>query len=136
MIGSTFPYSQVSYSQNNMSVHANIGTVTNYGYYEPHTLNQMDNEEGDQFFPGQHYGMSEFARPYPFEQWLNNYWRFFHPTFPIVHRPTFAGIKAPSMLRAAIAAIGAHYSNDGENARKIHERCVELLVKVCSMRCT
>jgi hypothetical protein len=92
----------------------------------------MDNEESVQLFPGEHYGMSQIARAYPFEQWLNSYWRLFHPTFPIVHRFTVAHLETSPMLYAAMATIGAYYSNDSDNARELHDRCVKLLVRVCA----
>ncbi|KAF3035333.1 hypothetical protein E8E12_006065 [Didymella heteroderae] len=129
LIASTFPYTPVSYATTNMPMDAGIGAIAHFGQYESHTLVQMDNEESAQLFPGEHYGMSQFARAYPFEQWLNSYWRLFHPTFPIVHRFTFDRLETSPMLYAAMVAIGAHFSNDIHDARELHERCVKLLVK-------
>jgi hypothetical protein len=131
LIASTFPYTSVSYPTTNMPMHASIGTVAHYEQYHPHNLIQMDNEESAQLFPGEHYGMSQLARAYPFEQWLNSYWRHFHPTFPIVHRFTFISLETSPMLCAAMAAIGAYYSNDVFDARELHDRCVKQLVNVC-----
>lgn len=127
----TFPYTPVSYSTD-MPMHVSIGTAAQYGHYDPHDLVQMDHEEEVQLFHGAHYGMSQIARAEPFEQWLNSYWRRFHPTFPVVHRPTFASIGASPLLCAAMCAIGAHHSNDSYNARDLHARCVKLLLKVCT----
>lgn len=113
-----------------MPMHASVGAIAQYGQYDPNVLVQMDNEESAQLFSGEHYGMSQIARAYPFEQWLNSYWRLFHPAFPIVHRFTLVHLETSPMLYAAIAAIGAHYSNDTHNARALHERCVKLLARV------
>ncbi|KAF3036770.1 hypothetical protein E8E11_005819 [Didymella keratinophila] len=126
---STFPYTPVSYATTNMPMHASIGTVAHYGQYDPHNLVQMEHEESVYLFPQEHYGMSQIARPSSFEQWLNSYWRLFHPTFPIIHRFTFACLETSPMLYAAMAAIGAHYSNDSYHARDIHDRCVKLLAR-------
>lgn len=132
LIASSFPYTPVSYATTNVPMQASIGAIAHYGPYDPNVLVQMDNEESAQLFPGEHYGMSQSAPAYPFEQWLNSYWRLFHPTFPIVHRFAFARLEASTMLYAAMAAIGAHYSKDTYNARELHERCVKLLAKVCA----
>ncbi|KAF1931157.1 uncharacterized protein M421DRAFT_90248 [Didymella exigua CBS 183.55] len=129
IIASTFPYTPVSYSTTDISMYEGIGAVAHYGQYDPSDLVQLDHEEAAQLFPTVHYGMSQTARVYPFEQWLNSYWRLFHPTFPIVHRFTFAGVRASPMLCAAMSAIGAHYSNDSYNARELHDRCVKVLDK-------
>jgi hypothetical protein len=135
-IASSFPYMPASYPTASMSMHA-VGAVTHYGHFGSNTLVEMDNEEGAILFPDQQYGMSQIARTYPFEQYLNNYWRLFHPTFPVVHRFTFASFEPSPMLYAAMIAIGAQYSNgttDKRRARLLHDRCVKLLEQVCFMQ--
>lgn len=112
---------------------AGLDAMSPYTHYDPHNLVQMDNEEGIQLFPGAHYGMSQIARAYPFEQWLNNYWRLFHPTFPIVHRFTFACRELSPMLYAAMIAIDLSISKDAGQRRKaaeLHKTCTRLLLQV------
>lgn len=130
----SFPYTPVSYSTANMPMHTSIGAVAHYGQYDPHNLVQMDQDELAYLSQAEHYGMSLFAHTFPSEHFLNNYWRRFHPTFPIVHRFTFASLESSPMLYAAMIAIGAHYSDNADLARKIHERCIKLLELVCWSR--
>ncbi len=123
----------VSYTTSEISMHTGIDAISQYTQYDPRTVVPMDTEEGLQLFPGEHYGMSQIARAYPFEQWLNNYWRLFHPAFPVVHRFTFACRDLSPMLYAAMIAIDLHYSDDaGHNrrARQLHKQCVQLLLQV------
>lgn len=40
---------------------------------------------------------------------LDHYWQYFHPHFPIVHRPTFLPTKPSPLLASAMAAIGSQY---------------------------
>lgn len=42
---------------------------------------------------------------------LDLYWQFFHPHFPVVHRPTFLPTKPSPLLASAMAAIGSQYDN-------------------------
>lgn len=107
--------------------------MSQYAQYDAHSLVQMDNEEGTQLFPGEHYGMSQIMRAFPFEQWLNNYWRHFHPTFPIVHRFTLARNGLSPMLYAAMIAIDLQYSHDAgqkHKALELHKNCTRLLLQV------
>lgn len=133
LLASTFPYTSVSYATTNMPLHTSIGTVPHYIQYDPQNMIQMEHEESVHLFPQENYGMSHIARPSSFEQWLNSYWRHFHPTFPIIHRFTFASLEASPMLCAAMAAIGAHYTNDSYHAWNLHDRCVKLLARVCGI---
>ncbi|KAJ8116425.1 hypothetical protein OPT61_g2158 [Boeremia exigua] len=128
IMASSFPFMPVSYPTSDMPMHASIDAMSQYTQYDPRVV-QMDHEEGLQLFQEQ-YGMSQTTRAYPFEQSLNNYWRLLHPTFPIVHRFTFASRDVSPMLYAAMIAIGLHYSDDAaqkREARQLHKRCVALL---------
>lgn len=42
---------------------------------------------------------------------LDLYWQYFHPHFPIVHRPTFLPTKPSPLLASAMAAIGSQYDS-------------------------
>lgn len=114
---------------------ASIHAMAGYGHYSAKTMMRRDEEEGVILFPEQPYGMGHTEQAYPFEQFLNNYWRLFHPTFPVVHRPTFESSMSKSpMLHAAMIAIGGQYSCDTTVKRKsrvLHDRCIKQLEKVC-----
>lgn len=95
---------------------------------------QRDEDEQTYLFPDQSFGMGQIANTFPFEQYFDNYWRLFHPTFPVVHRATFSGVNESPMLRAAMIAVGAQFSNDPSAKRRsriLHERCMKLLEWVC-----
>lgn len=66
-------------------------------------------------------------------RYLAAYWRFVHPLYPVVHRPSF-DLQSPSpLLRASMIALGAQAlngSSDKTTARHVHERCVKVLKKV------
>jgi hypothetical protein len=67
------------------------------------------------------------------QRYLGAYWRWIHPFFPVVHRPSFVLPNASPLLRAAMLALGAHAltdTADKRNARIIHERCVKVVKKV------
>ncbi|KAK5064568.1 hypothetical protein LTR84_000401 [Exophiala bonariae] len=42
---------------------------------------------------------------------LDLYWQYFHPHFPVVHRPTFLPTKPSPLLASAMAAIGSQYDS-------------------------
>lgn len=66
-------------------------------------------------------------------RYLAAYWRFVHPLYPVVHRPSFDRHNASPMLRASMIALGAQAlngSSDKTTARLAHERCVKVLKKV------
>ncbi|PYH93104.1 hypothetical protein BO71DRAFT_484904 [Aspergillus ellipticus CBS 707.79] len=74
--------------------------------------------------------LSEIPRP-PFEiandaegssfsqelLYSESYFSHFHPTFPIIHKPSFDAASSPEPLRKAIAAIGALYDGEGNMAQ-------------------
>lgn len=42
-----------------------------------------------------------------FEKALKTYWNFFHPRFPMLHRPTFNSTDAPNLLLLAMVVLGS-----------------------------
>jgi hypothetical protein len=42
---------------------------------------------------------------------LDHYWQYFHPSFPVVHRPTFLPTKPSPLLASAMVAIGSQYDS-------------------------
>ncbi|CAA9962644.1 Zn-finger protein [Pyrenophora teres f. maculata] len=119
-------YMNVSYPMTSMSIPTGIDPMVGYGHFGPKTMGQRDEEEEVILFG--EYGMASIAHTYPFEQYLDYYWRLFHPTFPVVHRSTF--MNPSPMLHAAMISIGGHYSNDKGAKRKsrdLHDQCIKLL---------
>jgi hypothetical protein len=132
---SNLAYMATSYPMTSMPMAAGVDQMTAFGHFGPKTMAQRDEEEQQFLFPisEQSYGMGQIAQTYPFEQYLDNYWRHFHPTFPVVHRTTFENMSQAPMLHAAMIAIGGQYSNDAAVKRKsriLHDRCNKLLDKV------
>ncbi|KAL1610089.1 hypothetical protein SLS60_001754 [Paraconiothyrium brasiliense] len=129
---SSLAYMHTSYPMTSMPMSAGVDPMTGFGHFGPKTMVQRDEEEQAFLFPEQSYGMGQLAHSYPFEQYLNNYWRFFHAAYPIIHRTTFESISQPPMLHAAMIAIGGQYSDDASVKRKsriLHDRCMKLLDK-------
>ncbi|KAJ4299425.1 hypothetical protein N0V90_004670 [Kalmusia sp. IMI 367209] len=130
---SNLAYMTTSYPMTSMPMSAGVDPMTGFGHFGPKTMVQRDEEEQAFLFPEQSYGMGQLAHTYPFEQYLNNYWRYFHATYPIIHRAAFESINQSSpMLHAAMIAIGGQYSNDASVKRKsriLHDRCMKLLDK-------
>lgn len=131
-------YMHTSYPMTSMPMSAGVDPMTGFGHFGPKTMAQRDEEEQAFLFPEQPYGMGQLVHTYPSEQFLNNYWRFFHAAYPVVHRATFESINQPPMLHAAMIAIGGQYSDDASSKRKsriLHDRCMRLLDKVKVLRC-
>lgn len=129
----SFPFIPEAYPTSNMP---GLDAMSHYAQFDPQDMVQMDHEEGIQLFPGEHYGMSEIARAFPFEQWLNSYWRLFHPTFPIVHRFALTCRELSPMLYAAMIAIDLQYSHHAvqrQKGQEIHKLCTSLLLQVWSL---
>jgi len=92
------------------------------------TVQQRDEEEQAILFPEQSFGMG--TDTYQYSQYLDNYWRLFHPSFPIIHKPTFDGVNESPMLKAAMLAVGAQYTDDAAakaKSRSLYDRCLKLL---------
>jgi hypothetical protein len=126
-------YLHTSYSISGLGIPSTIDATVGYTQFEPRTMMQRDEDEAGILFRDQPYGMGQVANTYSFEQYLNNYWRLFHPTFPIVHRSTFGGMSTSPMLCAAMIAIDGQFSNNTStkrNSRLLHDRCIKMLAKV------
>lgn len=132
-------YINTSYPMASLGILTQMDATVGYGPFEPKTMIQRDEDEAAFLYRDQPYGMGQLAHTYPSEQYLNNYWRLFHPTFPVVHRPTFGSMNASPMLFAAMIAIDGQYSDDANTkrtSRTLHDRCIKLLEKVCDVsRC-
>lgn len=67
------------------------------------------------------------------QNYINAYWRSFHPAFPILHKLTYQRKMPSPLLQAAIMAVGTHYSAephaDGD-AKVMQEKCNRLLANV------
>lgn len=64
---------------------------------------------------------------------LDSYWRWIHPLYPVIHKPSFSLENASPLLRAAMIALGAQASidvSDKKYAKVVHERCLKILKKV------
>jgi len=132
-VPSSLPYLTTSYPMTSMPMSAGVNPMSEFGHFGQKSLAQRDEEEQAYLFPEQSFGMGQIAHTYPFDLYLNNYWRLFHPSFPVIHRPTLDGINEPPMLQAAMIAIGGQYSTDSSVKRKsriLHDRCMKLLEKV------
>lgn len=130
---SSFPYMLPSEPLVNMSVQDEWDSFTSFGTYDPPTMAMRDERDEIALFPEQQHGMNQITNTYPSENFLDSYWRLFHPAFPIVHRPTFGNVSPSPMLLAAMIAVGGHYSTDLSVKRKsrvLHERCIKLLEQV------
>ncbi|KAL5118759.1 hypothetical protein ACEQ8H_003262 [Pleosporales sp. CAS-2024a] len=127
---STIAFINTSYTMGGYNMPAAIDATLDYEKYGPRTMMQRNVEEKAILFQEQPYGTGQLTQSYKSEQFLNNYWRLFHPTFPIIHRPSFRSIASPPLLRAAMIAVGAQYSTDTSTkhrARKLHDLCLKVL---------
>ncbi|KKK24992.1 hypothetical protein AOCH_003130 [Aspergillus ochraceoroseus] len=59
------------------------------------------------------------------QTYIGSYWYHFHVQLPILHRPTFAADRAPSLLLLAVMAIGAA-TLDGIHGREVTEAASDL----------
>jgi hypothetical protein len=126
-------YMNISYPMGSLGTSAPMVATADYGQLGLRTMHQRDADEAGVLFQDEPYGMAQLAHTYPSEQYLNNYWRLFHPAFPIIHRPTLRWIGSSPMLRAAMIAVEGQHSNDTNtknSARRMHDRCIKLLEKV------
>lgn len=131
---STLAFMGTSYPMTSLGLATSIDPMAGYPHFEPRTMMQRDEDERVILFPEQPYGMGQIAHTYPSEHYLNNYWRLFHPTFPIVHR--HERITQSPLLHAAMIAIGGQYSNDSSTKRQsrlLHDRCIKLFERVSDL---
>jgi hypothetical protein len=64
---------------------------------------------------------------------LEHYWRYFHPLFPVVHRPTFFATKPSPLMASAMVAIGSQYDTR-EDAKEYSLALLEAATKLLSKR--
>ncbi|EXJ95707.1 hypothetical protein A1O1_00830 [Capronia coronata CBS 617.96] len=64
---------------------------------------------------------------------LDYYWQYFHPHFPVVHRPTFLPTKPSPLLASAMAAIGSQY-DDRPDAKLYSLTLLEIATKLLRRR--
>jgi len=67
------------------------------------------------------------------DHYLESYWQWLHPLYPVIDRTSFRPQHAPPLLKAAMLALGAqalHDAKDKMSARVLHERCLKVLKKV------
>ncbi|KAF2842041.1 hypothetical protein M501DRAFT_988309 [Patellaria atrata CBS 101060] len=90
----------------------------------------IDRDEQISLFSDNSLGVS--VAFYNVQQFYQNYWTHFHALFPILHQPSFNADEKPPILKAAMMAIGAQYSDDSSErgqARALHDRCMKVLIK-------
>lgn len=65
---------------------------------------------------------------------LELYWQCFHPTYPIVHRPSFlTSTKPPPLLACAMVAIGSYYDTRPD-AKQYSLALLEIATKILQKR--
>ncbi|TID19295.1 hypothetical protein CANINC_003724 [Pichia inconspicua] len=60
-----------------------------------------------------------------FEKALKTYWNFFHPRFPMLHRPTFKSVEAPILLLAAMIVLGSKLFMCVDNITCPEDSCIK-----------
>lgn len=61
-----------------------------------------------------------FFSPSNLQRFISIYWTAWHPHYPVIHKPTFSITSAPAHLTAAMAVMGACFSqnaNDNHNVK-------------------
>ncbi|KAH7134867.1 fungal-specific transcription factor domain-containing protein [Dendryphion nanum] len=66
--------------------------------------------------------------------WIQSYFEYFHPIFPVLHKATFSSPDTPALLVLAVAAIGAQFSNL-KNALECASSLQELVRRASSRQC-
>lgn len=69
--------------------------------------------------------MASYGAQPQLDIYLSSYWQYFHPLFPIIHRPTFDRTD-DNLLKIAMAAIGTQYYDSAEARTKgseLNEAC-------------
>ena len=67
------------------------------------------------------------------QNYVQAYWKHFHPLFPILHRQTYQQHRLSPLLTAAVMAVGAQYTHKPfakTDSRILHQKCQELIAKV------
>jgi hypothetical protein len=83
-----------------------------------------------------HYPLFENGKLLPAEvvinAWIQLYFEYFHPVFPLLHKATFTSPDTPPLLILVVAAIGAQFSNLPHSLMYAHS--LQELVRRCSSR--
>lgn len=79
----------------------------------------------------QHFGPHQHHHRLDNEQrYLDAYWRSVHPSWPIVHKPTFDMAYTSPLLRSAMLTLGACHTGhhiDAGNACILYKRCLKVI---------
>jgi hypothetical protein len=127
---STVPCVTPSYAMGAMPMSDGVNSKSEHGYYRLKSLAERDEDETALLCQGESFDL--VPNSYTREEYMDNYWKYFHPQFPIVHKATFGNNISP-LLCAAMYAIGGQYSNDPstrKRSRILHDRGVKILAKV------
>lgn len=68
-----------------------------------------------------------------FKVYLDCYWQYFHPLFPILHYPTITSSSPPPALAVLMVVLGAQFSSRFESkiySTFMYESCVRLVANV------
>ncbi|CAI9629304.1 unnamed protein product [Alternaria burnsii] len=69
--------------------------------------------------------------------WIQLYFEYFHPVFPVLHKASFSTLETPPLLLLVVAAIGAQFSNLPNSlafARSLHELVRRLSSRQCEFQ--
>lgn len=67
------------------------------------------------------------------QNYVQAYWKHFHPLFPVLHPQTYQQRHSSPLLSAAVMAIGAQYTDNPfakSDSRILHHKCQDLIIKV------
>ncbi|KAF2087735.1 hypothetical protein K490DRAFT_65575 [Saccharata proteae CBS 121410] len=95
------------------------------------SFEELDAQEHCLLFPDQLLGIPVID-PIQSHRYLDHFWQFFHPHFPIKHKPTFVAQSQPPLLLAAMLAVGAQYSQEAGSkaeSRALHGKCLKAIAK-------
>lgn len=104
--------------------------LTGYVMYPLQMKSHAERDEDERRILCQSNGFDLTAGSYESGNYLDAYWSIFHPTFPIIHRPTFHHEQPSPLLEAAVIAVGAQFSyhaNSKTDSQNLHERCLKIL---------
>lgn len=77
------------------------------------------------FGPNQYHHLADNEQRY-----LDSFWQCVHPSWPVIHKPTFYTPNTSPLLLASMVTLGAHSTGhqiDAANACILHKRCLKVL---------
>lgn len=118
---------------------AHMESFSNLGMNFPRikTYEERDSDERKMLFAADLFGAP--SDPLKLSQYMENYWKHFHPSFPMIHKGSLLNKPLAPLLQAAMLAVGAQYShvNDSKSEmRSLHELCLKILAMVGCYRAT